>query len=163
MDGYIKLHRKVLDNPVVCKSAESLAIWIWLLLKASWKGGEVNFNGKTITLKPGQLPPVSRKTIAKELRVSESNIQRTLKRFESEHLIEQQTGSHSRLITIVSWEKYQTTEHQFEPQLNTNWTTTEHQLNTIEESKKVISIYKDPIIGAREEKSLWEGDYEIPF
>jgi hypothetical protein len=134
--GYIALHRKLLDNPVVCKDADHLAIWVWLLLKASWKESDVLFNGKRITLKPGELPPISRRTIASELHISDSKVQRVLKSFESEHQIEQRTNRQSRLITIVSWDKYQGSEPPSEPQVNHDRTTSEPRVNTIEESNK---------------------------
>ena len=153
--GFLKLHRQILENPVVMKDSDHLAIWVWLLMKATWKESHVMFNGKKITLHPGQLPPISRRTIAKDLRVTESKVQRVLKCFESEHQIEQQMGSKSRLITIVSWDKYQLYEPQSEPQVNTKRTTSEPQVNTIEEIKN---------IRIKEYYSLSENDDEIiPF
>lgn len=124
--GFIKLHRRLLDNPIVCKDADHLAVWVWLLLKAAWQESDVTFDGEKITLLPGQLPPISRRTIASELLINESKVQRILKSFENEHQIEQQMGRHSRLISICSWDKYQLGEHQDEPQVNTKRTTSEH-------------------------------------
>lgn len=135
-NGYIALHRKLLDNPVVCKDADHLAIWVWLLLKASWKESDVLFNGERITLKPGDLPPISRRTIAKELGISDSKVQRVLKFFEIEHQIEQRTNHQSRLISIVSWDKYQGSEPPIEPRVNHDRTTSEPRVNTIEEGNK---------------------------
>lgn len=135
-NGYIALHRKLLDNPIVCKDADHLAVWIWLLLKASWKESDVLFNGKRITLQPGELPPISRRTIAKDLGISDSKVQRILKLFESEHQIEQRMTHRSRLISIVSWDKYQIGEPLTEPQVNHWRTTGEPLVNTIEESNK---------------------------
>ena len=54
-NGYIKLHRKILDNPIVMKDTECLAVWIYLLLNATHKEKSVMFKGKRVTLKPGQL------------------------------------------------------------------------------------------------------------
>ena len=124
--GFIKLHRRLLDNPIVCKDADHLAVWVWLLLKAAWQESDVTFDGEKITLQPGQLPPISRRTIASELLINESKVQRILKSFENEHQIEQQMGRHSRLISICSWDKYQLGEHLNEQQVNTKRTTSEH-------------------------------------
>ena len=33
--GWIKLHRELLDNPVVTKDNDYLAVWIYLLLEAT--------------------------------------------------------------------------------------------------------------------------------
>lgn len=136
MSGFIHLHRKVLDNPVCCKDAEHLAVWVWLLLKAAWIESDVMFEGKRITLHPGDLPPISRRTIARELHLNESKVQRILKTFENEHQIEQQMGSKCRLISIVSWSEYQSAEPQTEPQVNTKRTTAEPQTDTILRNKK---------------------------
>ena len=135
MSGFIHLHRKVLDNPVCCKDAEHLAVWVWLLLKAAWIESDVMFEGKRITLHPGDLPPISRRTIARELQMNESKVQRILKTFENEHQIEQQMGSKCRLISIVSWSEYQSAEPQTEPQVNHSRTTDEPQTDTIKETK----------------------------
>ena len=139
--GFIKLHRRLLDNPIVTKDADHLAVWIWLLLKAAWIESDVAFGKQKITLQPGQLPPISRRTIASELQIDQSKVQRILKSFENEHQIEQQMGSHSRLITIVSWDKYQHTEPQSEHQVNTKRTTSEPQSeHNIRSNKELKNI-----------------------
>ena len=135
MNGHIALHRKLLDNPTVCKDADHLAIWIWLLLHAVWDSYDVTFHGKRLTLKSGQLT-TGRKVIANELKISESKVQRVLKEFESEHQIEQRTDRQCRLITIVSWDKYQIGEQRNEHQMNNDRTTSEQRVNTNKESNK---------------------------
>ena len=149
-NGFVKLHRKMLDNPVVCKDADHLAIWIWLLLNAVWDEYDVTFAGERLTLKAGQLT-TGRKKIADALHISESKVQRTLKEFESEHQIEQRTDRQCRLITIVSWDKYQVAEQRNEQRVNNDRTTSEQRVNTNKESKKVINkeslSYTDSEIG----------------
>ena len=117
MEGWIKLHRKLLDNPIVCKDSEHIAVWIYLLLNATHVNYDVLFNNKRITLKPGELI-TGRKKIAEELSISESKVQRILKTFEIEQQIEQQTTSQSRLISIVRWNDYQQSEQQIEQRVN---------------------------------------------
>ena len=109
MNGHIALHRKMFDNPVVCKDADHLAVWVYLLGMAVWSPTDVMFHGQRITLHPGQLT-TGRKAIADKLKISESKVQRILKLFESEHQIEQRSDRQCRLITIVSWDKYQYSE-----------------------------------------------------
>lgn len=136
MDGYIKLYRKLLDNPIVCKDVETLGIWIYLLLNATHKKIDVLFNSEKTTLEPGQLI-TGRKMIAAKLRVSESKVERTLKMLKNEHQIEQQTTSKNRLITILNWELYQNSEQQIEQQVNNKRTTSEQQVNTNKNEKNV--------------------------
>jgi molybdopterin-biosynthesis enzyme MoeA-like protein len=130
-NGWIELHRNMLENPIVMKSAEHCAIWTCLLLLATHKEMDVIFDGKKITLKPGQFI-TGRKSLASLYNkgLSESKVQRILKDFENEHQIEQQTCTRNRLITIVNWNEYQKIEQAIEQRVNNKRTTTEQQLNT---------------------------------
>ena len=129
MEGWIKIHRKILENPIICKDSDYLSVWIYLLLNATHKELPVLFKGNKITLKPGQLI-TGRKKIANQLKISESKIFRIINEFKSEHQLEQQTSNKNSLITILNWERYQQNEQQNETQMNNNWTTTGQQLNT---------------------------------
>ena len=134
MEGWIKLHRKLLNNPIIIKDSDYLSIWIYLLLNATHKEYDALFHGKRITLQKGQLI-TGRKSIAEKLKINESKVQRILKTLENEQQIEQQKGNKNRLITILSWNKYQDDEQQSEQQLNNKRTTTEQQVNTNKKEK----------------------------
>ena len=139
MEGWIKLHRKTLDNPIITKDSDYLAVWIYLLLNTTHKEYDVLFMGKRVTLKRGQLL-TGRKSISEKLKIDENKVQRILKSLENEHQIEQQKSNKNRLITIVSWDKYQQDEQQNEQQLNNKRTTSEQQVNT---NKNVKNIKND--------------------
>lgn len=147
-NGWVKLHRKMLDNPIIMKDAEHLAVWMYLLLNATHAEYPALFKGKKIMLQPGQLI-TGRKSIARTLEVSESKVTRILNMFEIEQQIEQQTSNKNRLITVVNWDKYQLCDQQTEQQVNNNRTTTEQQLNTnkknknVKNEKNVINTYSD--------------------
>ena len=134
-DGWLKLHRKILDNPVVMKDSDHLAVWVYLLLNATHTGCLALFQGKKITLKSGQLI-TGRKTISRDLCISESKVTRILNLLKNEQQIEQQTSSKNRLISITNWDYYQSTEQQSEQQVNNNRTTSEQQVNTNKNVKK---------------------------
>ena len=141
----------MLDNPVVWKDSDHLAVWIYLLLNATHKDMDVLFKNKRITLKPGQLI-TSRKSIAKKLDISESKVHRVLKMLEIEQQIEQQTSNKNRLITIVGWNEYQSCEQQIEQQVNNNRTTSEQQVNT----NKNIKNIKNNILYANFFEQIWQ-------
>lgn len=128
-DGWVKAHRSMLENPVVSKDSDHLAVWMYLLLNATHKEQEKMFAGKKITLQPGQLI-TGRKKIAEEFKINEIKVQRILKLFESEQQIEQQTSNANRLITIVNWCLYQENEQQNERPVNNKCTTNEQPVNT---------------------------------
>lgn len=128
MNGWIKLYRKIMENPIVTKDADYLAIWVYLLLNATHDTYPALFRGKKILLKPGQLL-TGRKAIASRLSISESKVGRVLETFKNEQQIEQQTSNKNRLISIVNWDFYQGVEQQSEQQLDNSWTATEQQVN----------------------------------
>lgn len=136
MTGWIKLHRKILDNPVATKDADHLAVWIYLLLNASHQEHDTIWQGQRTTLQPGQLI-TGRKKIAQELKISESKVQRIIKTLKNEHQIEQQVNSRGSLISIINWNKYQLTEQPTEQKVNSNRTASEQQLDTIQEYKEL--------------------------
>lgn len=166
MKGYLKLHRQMVDNPIVYKDAEHLAIWIHLLIHAQFHECDAVFGGEKITLRPGQLI-TGRKKISEQLSVPESKVPRILSRFESEHQIEQRTCPQGRLITIVSWDKYQYVEQPNEQRMNNERTTTEqrvnNKVNTIQEiDKEYKNIRNKELLsyaGNDSEKSGWKGQW----
>jgi hypothetical protein len=139
VDGYIKLHRKILDNPIVCKDSDYFAVWGYLLLNATHKEYPVVFKGNKIMLLPGQLI-TGRKSISKKFTIDESKVQRVLKKLEIEQQIEQQTSNENRLITVLNWLDYQNGEQQNEQPVNNECTTSEQPVNTNKKVKKVKNV-----------------------
>ena len=137
MNGWIKLHRKVFENPTVTRSPEHLAVWMYLLCHAVQKPYKVVFAGREIELQPGQLI-TSRQSIANstKCKIHESSVQRILKCFENAHQIEQQKSNRNRLITVKNWDVYQKGEQQNEHQANNRRTASEQQANTNKENKE---------------------------
>ena len=123
--GYIRIYRKILENPIIMKDSDHLAVWIYLLLTATHKSKIVLFGKEKIVLKSGELI-TGRKEISEKLRISESKVDRILKLLESEQQIEQLTNSQGRLISIKKWDMYQNVNND----LNNKRTTSEQQVNT---------------------------------
>ena len=142
MNGYVKLYRKILDNPILSKDADRIAVWMYLLLNATHKEMDALFGSERITLKPGQLI-TGRKAIAKQFNVNESKVNRILKIFKNEHQIEQQTCNKGQLITILNWSYYQGSEQQSEQQVNNKRTASEQQVNTNKNDKNVKNDKND--------------------
>lgn len=89
-NGFVKIHRRMLDNPVVCKDSDYFSVWCYLLLKASHTEIKVDFYGETKVLQTGQLITGST-AISTKLKIDESKVKRILKNYESERMIEQIT------------------------------------------------------------------------
>lgn len=138
-NGWVKLHRKVLENPVVCKDSDYFYVWCYLLLQATHKEYDIVWSGERKTLTPGQFV-TSRKKISRETNISESKVERIIKALKNEQQIEQQTNFHSRVITILSWNEYQQSEQQNEQQVNSKRTASEQQVNTNKNVKNIKNI-----------------------
>lgn len=137
--GWVKLHRKLLDNPVVCKDADNIAVWVFMLLSATHTPQQALFGGDEITLQPGQFIS-GRKAISTAIKVEENKVNRIIKFFKKHQLIEQQTSTKNSLFTILNWNEYQESEQQIEQQVNNNCTTSEHKQECKNVRMKEINI-----------------------
>jgi hypothetical protein len=108
MSGWIKLHRKILDNPIAGR-ANYLALWVVLLLKANHKKTGMIWNNEVLEIKEGQFI-TGRKKLSKECGIPETTIEDILRFLESSRKIRQQKTTKYRLITILNWEKYQNSD-----------------------------------------------------
>lgn len=145
MEGWIKIHRKMLENPIVCRDNETLSIWIYLLLNATHKEIPALFKGKKIMLQKGQLI-TGILSISKKLKINKDKVQRTLKCFEIDKQIEQQTSNQNRLITILNWNEYQDNDKQNDKQMINKCETVDKQMITnknVKNVNNVKNIYKD--------------------
>lgn len=142
-NGWVKLHRKMLDNPIIMKDAEHLAVWMYLLLNATHAEYPALFKGKKITLQPGQLI-TGRKSIASTLSVNESKVRRILDAFESDQQIDRQRSNQNTLISLKNWEKYQLFDQQND-QPSTNHRPTSDQPPTTNKKNKNVKNEKNVI------------------
>lgn len=109
MQGWIKLHRELIDKPIWTESTvEQKTILITLLLMANHDRKEWEWKGKKYEAKPGQLV-TSLNSIAKNAGsgVSIRNVRTALKRFEKYGFLTNESTNKNRLITIVNWGYYQ--------------------------------------------------------
>ena len=134
INGWVKVHRKIWDNPYMSKPAY-LSVWMYLITHAQHTEKDTIFNGKRITLKPGQLV-TGRLAIEKATGVNNNTVRYILGKFTVEQQIQQQTCSGSTLITIKNWRQYQKVEQQIQQPFNNHLTTIQQPINTIEELKK---------------------------
>ena len=118
MYGWIKLHRKLLDNPSVLQDAEYLALWVFLLLSAEPQKRDLILSGKHLTLLPGQLIS-SRRELAAKLNIKPSKVHRILDKFESEGQITSFCKENINIISIKNWADYQGSKNKGETPFET--------------------------------------------
>lgn len=124
---YIKMYHSIWEKGW-SKKPNLVALWVYLLCKATHKPIEYYWNGQTIMLQSGQLI-TGRKTLSDETGIKESTIERALSYFEKEGQIEQRKTSTSRLISITNWNKFQKGEQR----MDNGWTTNEQRMDTKQE------------------------------
>lgn len=130
-NGWIKLHRELLYNPIVKRPVYAW-LWIVLLLKANHKEDKLMWNGGVLIVKEGQFV-TGRKELSKESGIPPTTVERILDYLESEHQIEQQKTTKYRLITIVNWKDYQKADTTSDNKRTTNG----QQTDTNNKSKNV--------------------------
>lgn len=141
--GYIRIYRSLSGKAYYKKDSEKVHLWLHLLIKATHTEREELFGGKPVICKPGQFT-TGRKQLSEETGINESKVERILTYFEKiEQQIEQRKSTSNRLISIVNWNVYQYTEQQNEQQLDNPRTTTEQQLDTLQESKEFFNDFND--------------------
>jgi len=142
MAGYIKLYRKLLDNPMF-RNEKLLKVFIWCLLKASYNVIEQVVGLKTITLQPGQFV-FGRQQAARELHMKEATLYRCIKWLEKEQIISIKSNNKFSVITVINWELYQLAESESNSKDDNKRTTKEQQMNTnnnIKNNKNINNIY----------------------
>ena len=103
--GWIKIHRSIFRNPWMLRP-NVLAVWMYILGRVKWRPTDVVFEGKRITLQPGQ-GLFKLREIAADLRISRGTLFRVIDVLKTETQIETQTSPRNTVITVVNWEKYQ--------------------------------------------------------
>ncbi len=135
--GWIKLHRKMRDNPYMRKPAYR-AIWVELLFEAEFQEGKsAIINGKQYYLKSGEFT-CGLKQLSQWTGVAKGTCERIIKTFENETMIETQKTNKFTLYKIVNWMQYQNIETQNETPVRLHRDSSETQMRTPQEVKKEI-------------------------
>ena len=158
--GWVKFYRGWLDNPIITKDTEYLAVWLYLLTNATHTEKEAIFNGKKITVLRGQLI-VSCKEIYEQLKIERNKLNRILKHLKNEQLIEQQTNNHKTLITLARWDFYQGINEEQNEQPMSNQRATEQDRENEKEKRSKREKEKEKEINKnekREEVCVYKGN-----
>lgn len=135
MEGWIKLHRKILDNAIF-DNADLLKVWIWCLLKATHEDYTQIVGLQTVELTKGQFI-TGRFKGAEELKLNPSTFYKYLKVLEKLNMIVLNSNNKMTVVTVANWGKYQLDENESCQQNNNNVTTKEQQSNTNKNNKNV--------------------------
>jgi len=104
MKGYIKLHRKILDNGVFA-DAELLKVFVWCILKANTTPNIVY--GRKVEV--GQFI-TGRVSAAEELRLKPSTVYNRMQVLKKQGYIDIDSNTKNSLITVSKYKSYQLDE-----------------------------------------------------
>ena len=138
--GFIVLHRKIFENPIVGSQADYFRAWIWLVSEAKYKLTRHRpLAGKsfTIDLQRGQLSH-SRRFIAKALGMSEQRVRTFLNHLKIDGMIAIKINQGQMVITICNYGVYQDIPQDGNPQPNPaiNQQLTSHQPKLNKDNKE---------------------------
>lgn len=113
MDGFIIVHRKIMDS-FVFQNPYYLKLWMYCMLKASYKERSVYVGTTQVSLNIGQFV-WGRKEAAADLnrglkeseKKSVSTWENLLKKMEKEEMVTRKTTNKFTIVTIVNYEFYQ--------------------------------------------------------
>ncbi len=123
--SWFSIHRSLFDSKYG-RNVEMIGFWVYLIGKANHADG---YDCDGVLIKRGCLK-TGRKILKAETGLSESKVERFLKKLEIEHQIEQQKTTKYRIISIINYDNYQRNEQRFGQQADNKRTTSEQQVDT---------------------------------
>ena len=126
MQGWIKLHRKLLENPIF-NDPHLLKLWVYCLLKATHKEHKQIVGKQMVELQPGQFV-TGRFILAKEYNrdakpndvVSDRTLWRWMKFLEESEFLSIKSTTKYSVVTINNWDKYQDNDQQMSSKCPSN-------------------------------------------
>ena len=104
-EGYIKLHRRVIDSYLWTLPDAQFKVAMTCLLMANWKEN-ATFQGQKKKLLPGQFP-TGLAHMAARSGVSIRSVRTALHNLEKSGFLTSKSTNKGRIITIVKWQLYQ--------------------------------------------------------
>jgi len=152
MNGFIQLHRKLLYNPIF-QNEKLLKLFIYCLLKASYKDRETMIGDSIVTLSCGQFV-TGRKALARDLDLSEQQVRTLISKLERLNILHTKATNKYTLVTVINWGLYQNPTSQStneQPTINQPSTTN----NKVNKDNKVNKFsFKNELIGLGVEESI---------
>ncbi|UOQ94060.1 DnaD domain protein [Halobacillus shinanisalinarum] len=108
MQGWIKLHRKILHSEIF-ENEKMLKVFIYCLTKSSHKEAETRVGRQKVQLEPGQFI-FGRKKASAELNMNESTVRDYLKILQEDGVITIHSTNKYSVITVDNWAIYQSNE-----------------------------------------------------
>lgn len=139
VEGYVKIYRKLRDNPIY-KNSKAVHIWLECLFRASHKDNSIFLKRQKVSLKAGQFC-MGYREFANSVSLGVSTVHYWFEVLEAERIVERKTSTQGTIVTILNWNDYQNVERKVERKRNANGTQTESNKN-VKNVKNVNNIYR---------------------
>ena len=107
MEGWIKLHRQIIEHPdYFSEPFTRVMAWIDLLMLANHKGMNMYVRGNKVEIKRGDTA-IAQETLATRWKWSRSKVRRYLNELEKDRQIVQQKSNVISTISVVNYDAYQ--------------------------------------------------------
>jgi DNA-binding transcriptional regulator GbsR (MarR family) len=103
--GWIKLHRKIMDNPIY-KRSTLYHLFNHCLLSSNHKPQKLLYAGRVIQLDPGQFSTTTDE-ISKKTGIAKTTVYDGLKRLSNLNIISQKPERRKTIISVINWHSYQ--------------------------------------------------------
>lgn len=160
MKGWIKLHRKVRDNPIF-NDMRLFRLMIICLTEASHKDHEQLVGSQLVHLKSGEfvtgrfdLHRMYLEGLKHSEYVSEITVWRWLRKLENLDFLNIKSNNKFTVVSITNWSLYQNDDQENEQQMNNKRSTNEQQMITNKNGKNVKN--------GENEKKIYDDDENFP-
>tara|TARA_B100001964_G_scaffold220913_1_gene264507 strand:+ start:1896 stop:2618 length:723 start_codon:yes stop_codon:yes gene_type:complete len=152
-NGFVKLYRKLLENPIFQKP-NVLVIFIYCLLKANYTRKEIIWNGKTMVIERGSFI-TGRTKIAQDTGFSEQKVRTAFTALELQGMVKKSTTKSTNKFsyrTVCNYDAYQDSNRSNNQQTNQQATSKQPQLRSNKKEKntygssEIISCPIDKIV-----------------
>jgi hypothetical protein len=138
-EGWVKLHRKLLQNAIF-KDSEALHLFIYLLLRANYRQNRFPFNQQEMVIERGQLI-TGIDQISRDTKLSPWQIRARFKLLENIGIIARKATSRFSIITICNYDYYQSSNNE-SPQTTHNQATANKNIKERKELNNGLSPKK---------------------
>ena len=142
-EGFIKLHRGLIDKPIF-QNEKLLKVWLWCLFKATHKPITSLIGKQRVELQPGQFL-FGRFVAAEELDMHPSTVRDYMQILKDNKSIDIKPTNKYSLITIVNWVVYQSNNKDSDTKHDNKMTTKRQQNDTYKNVKNIKNDKKKDI------------------
>jgi hypothetical protein len=137
MSGYIKLYRKILDNPLFESNPQARHLFQDLLLQVTWKPTRQDWRGHPVDLEPGSVM-ISQRRLAEMTGFSHQQVRTLLVHLTNHQIVKINTVGNTgpMVLSICNWIEYQDQQHSHQHSSNTAPTQRQHTKEEREEEEE---------------------------